>query len=1314
MFNRFNYNLPSGLSSESFSEFFTSLFTFSTPEDAEASKNHTTKVMANPSYSILAITVPMFLADEDPPTLSHFIVGAALYTRDNKNGIFVSLVGIYGQGDSSPCALSSKFFVDPDQKDLLSDTGSFRGYGLSVFLLSALQVLGSLGFKAPHIPPLEPLFIACDENMTEEDSPSTHHLYLQARIEPNHAYQMYVQLGFTNANGTFRCTSLQDDCPVNRLRKKGRSGLEAGYSVDDALLRLLVLRKWIVNTWPTSSSLTTALHDATEVWNSPGLSSRQYLSSALVLPDRTAATQEHTNAAYHQLLECYHYVDSKPLQFPLPSSPPDCSPLPPDRDLTRLVRDIMKSIKMISGDEIKPYDLRRSFFRSLVAVTSTPDDYLLDSFDAVAAAMYTAGNLGSGDDAIYKQRALELRLNVVSFYFRCAHFTFTTSALQAWAASVIEEYEVLVTNQVQEEHGVAGFDGSIPSFAESLEDRIKWNDNFRFLARRLSNPDMAPLWSDLHALQILFSLSDTPVYFAPVYGRLLTTAGQMCGAYPQVPSLASMISIEGPTVLGDEEVPLVFTVVPILALTWYTFGFFSHTVLENSIDRLCETLANYRPPHSVPVTTFRKQPLMRLLNETLKTIFPGHCASDALCHMLTMKKLPADAKKHRCPGCGRAVHPGCGYKNPKLDKVERVTCHLCFDKFGRTITGKDDVLYMSQKAKKPLKDDGNKSDDSSTTNDGSPAKNTRLNRPTGLKLPPSRTPLFAFRESTPRRLELDDELDEKNPSGMYPESCDPPKGDPEDKWWLDEDGNEIDGITPEFSAHFEEEAVESHLYSRAEMLAKCNHSNRVEAVQRKSFHDIIRSAMALQTNITEAEATTDKLPIGLHRPKTPYSTQELVNICCLVDRGREFEVDMLYEGSSTELSLRVDSYLLDPKLSLKAYLKVKKGETLGKKLMMVVFKTWLKNYLDWFDPELFEYIQAQADGVPVITLPDRMAADDGPLYEFQGCKVYDKLMVPLPKKHEVISTRKEFGVTKDGVFRPYCGDTYAKKPTHSHAVRYAKYDSKLTASCNQKDVFEFVPVARMPSSKVPSHLVQIKAIRAEIVVHKTIKHTRWLGLQGGKYVTLPEEWVQINFDESVLKEAMKRAENVLKGKRETKQRFLPLPVGDSREDDPPDHIRDNQGLNYYYQGKVDNCVMGGLANAVFWMTGPDSSDGLLSTFSPIIEEFWFGFVKHVNHSLKNFLLKKLKCSDILKMDDSLPVVVQLRSGDKSETHAICIYNGRIYDSASRYVLVKSEDALNWCCGSFGFSAHLRLYQLIPKESQEKEKKTRRAKRSRPG
>jgi hypothetical protein len=161
-------------------------------------------------------------------------------------------------------------------------------------------------------------------------------------------------------------------------------------------------------------------------------------------------------------------------------------------------------------------------------------------------------------------------------------------------------------------------------------------------------------------------------------------------------------------------------------------------------------------------------------------------------------------------------------------------------------------------------------------------------------------------------------------------------------------------------------------------------------------------------------------------------------------------------------------------------------------------------------------------------------------------------------------------------------------------------------------------------------------------------------------------------------------------------------------------IRDNQGLNFYYQGQVDNCVMGGLANAVFWMFGPEASEALLKNFSPTVNEFWFRFVKHVNHSMMPFsmLLKKVKQPDVLKMEDSFPVVVQLRSGDKSETHAICIYDGRIYDSASRYVLVKSEDALNWCCGTFGFEAHIRLYQLFQKEKMEKQELGNKSKRAR--
>jgi hypothetical protein len=347
--------------------------------------------------------------------------------------------------------------------------------------------------------------------------------------------------------------------------------------------------------------------------------------------------------------------------------------------------------------------------------------------------------------------------------------------------------------------------------------------------------------------------------------------------------------------------------------------------------------------------------------------------------------------------------------------------------------------------------------------------------------------------------------------------------------------------------------------------------------------------------------------------------------------------------------------------------------------------------------------------VKVVSFADRFAADDTIEYNFQGRLVSNKLMVPLPKMHKVVSTIDQFGVMEEGIFVPYCKDSLKVVPTHSQTgVLHPSYDLRLTKSCNLSENFEYVPVARLPSGSVPYHLIQIKAICAEILKKNKTKVTRWLGLQGGKYVSLPAEWVDLNFDEGLLEEATERAENALTKEGMVNQRFLPLPVGDSRDGDPPSNIRDNQGLNYYYQGQVDNCVMGGFVNAVFWFIGPELSDTLMKDFSLSITEFWFHFVTHVNRVLKNYVLKKYVCDDILKMDDCSPVVVQLWSGDKSEPHSISIFQGRIYDSASRFVLSKTKEALDWCYGSFGFETHLRLYRLEYQERKDKPHKKKKA------
>jgi hypothetical protein len=348
--------------------------------------------------------------------------------------------------------------------------------------------------------------------------------------------------------------------------------------------------------------------------------------------------------------------------------------------------------------------------------------------------------------------------------------------------------------------------------------------------------------------------------------------------------------------------------------------------------------------------------------------------------------------------------------------------------------------------------------------------------------------------------------------------------------------------------------------------------------------------------------------------------------------------------------------------------------------MIAIYKDWLKQYLDWFDPDLFEYISAHAAGMKVSTFANRLASNYDHDYEMQAQIQYSPLLVPVPKMHKKVSTCDDFGVTEKDIFQPYCKDTYTRLPSHSRAVRQASCDEKLTATCNPSG-FEYVPIARMPSSAVPDQLVQIKALRADIALTGKKETTRWLGLQGGKYVSLPTEWVILNFDNSILEEAKRRAMIVTKGgKKSSSNKFVTLPVGDSREDDPPHRICNNKGLNYYYQGKTDVCVLGGLVNAGFWMIGLDPAKDLLHNYSPTMDSFWFHFVQHVDGVMRNYgyLLRKLKCQDILEMDDSLPVVVQL-------------YDGSIFDLASRFVLVKSRKTLTCCCGDY--EAHVRLYRL---------------------
>jgi hypothetical protein len=146
-----NKSLPPGLTVEAFSSFSTDLFTYQTSEERHAFKTNNASLLVNPNYHVLAITVPVFDVQYPSKLLTHFIVGAALFMFDNKRGSYINCLGVVDKGTPGVCILNESCFVDPSTSNLLSDTASFRALGIGTFLLSCLQVLGSLAYKSPIV-----------------------------------------------------------------------------------------------------------------------------------------------------------------------------------------------------------------------------------------------------------------------------------------------------------------------------------------------------------------------------------------------------------------------------------------------------------------------------------------------------------------------------------------------------------------------------------------------------------------------------------------------------------------------------------------------------------------------------------------------------------------------------------------------------------------------------------------------------------------------------------------------------------------------------------------------------------------------------------------------------------------------------------------------------------------------------------------------------------------------------------------------------------------------------------------------------------
>jgi hypothetical protein len=210
-------------------------------------------------------------------------------------------------------------------------------------------------------------------------------------------------------------------------------------------------------------------------------------------------------------------------------------------------------------------------------------------------------------------------------------------------------------------------------------------------------------------------------------------------------------------------------------------------------------------------------------------------------------------------------------------------------------------------------------------------------------------------------------------------------------------------------------------------------------------------------------------------------------------------------------------------------------------------------------------------------------------------------------------------------------------------------------------------------------------------------------------VALKDDWVLKEFDPQWLRETKEHAVEGLTARR-SKKRFVTIPPGvaDSKAI-PPSSLIHYMRRCKFQQGRSTRCLMDAFCSAMFDFGAMNQVMQIRKApdFHCINQSnstFWVNFVNLVNTNLNPIGLRcfrqkhYLSIQGLLELDDAFVIIATLRSNDGMQgQHAVAIFNGGIYDANSRYVMKKTQESLNWCCGEGGeiCMGSVRSYQILP-------------------
>jgi hypothetical protein len=453
--------------------------------------------------------------------------------------------------------------------------------------------------------------------------------------------------------------------------------------------------------------------------------------------------------------------------------------------------------------------------------------------------------------------------------------------------------------------------------------------------------------------------------------------------------------------------------------------------------------------------------------------------------------------------------------------------------------------------------------------------------------------------------------------------------------------------------------------------------------------------------------TSEVIPQSDH---AKWTDQEYVDFACIQDENRTLTTDassVRTVGREKLVKVAVSSFLLPPDTSIEAVIEVETQNL--PRFCAVVECNWAWLSLQAVD-EVATVMEEALFGTPMI---EGLGLDDtnwctarkdvNLVGMFTAKKTRDQGFLSPPIGHKIIKLPTndfaQVGVTDGNPMRLIAhGTKTANFRKHVRkTLKIAKTPPPLPRTNHQLSRLKWIPTGVMGASDETKYAEGYfeGAYRVADTSHYSS-------------VALDDDWVIHQFDPTFIQDVKVQG---VTGQPSEKRRLISIPPGSSRltANRPPNELLKFTKTSKYQQGQNSTCLFDAFCSAMHEFGCVQQVKTLRATpgsssFNQSNRFVWKDFNQMVNHQFKASGLQVFKQNigtsvlSLCERDDSFVIVAALKSDDGMEgQHAIAIYAGCIYDSNSHYVLKKSQESLDWCCGGNGVvcTGIHRSYQLLP-------------------